>query len=87
MVLKKLNMFRTKKVASHKLLQQSPVTEIHCNVLVEKSSYMCLICLKVHVSTTTYLRNRSALAVDCCVVIHCLEVICKEDQITSVQRE
>ena len=29
------------------------------------------------------LRNRSALAVNCCVIIHCLEVSCKEDQITS----
>ena len=27
------------------------------------------------------LRNRSALAVNCCVIIHCLEVSCKEDQI------
>ena len=33
------------------------------------------------------LRNRSALAVNCCVIIHCLEVSCKEDQITSAQRE
>ena len=33
-----------------------------------------------------YLRNRSALAVNCCVIIHCLEVSCKEDQITSAQR-
>ena len=30
-----------------------------------------------------YFRNRSALAVNCCVIIHCLEVGCKEDQITS----
>ena len=30
-----------------------------------------------------YLRNRSALAVNCCVIIHCLEFSCKEDQITS----
>ena len=29
-----------------------------------------------------YLRNRSALAVSCCVIIHSLEVSC-EDQITS----
>ena len=34
-----------------------------------------------------YLRNRSALAVNCCVIIYCLEVSCKEDQITSAQRE
>ena len=33
------------------------------------------------------LRNRSAPAVNCWVIIHCLEVSCKEDQITSVQRE
>ena len=33
------------------------------------------------------LKKRSALAVNCCAIIHCLEVSCKEDQITSVQRE
>ena len=36
------------------------------------------------------LGNRSALALNCCVIIHCLEVTqvsCKEDQITSAQRE
>ena len=31
------------------------------------------------------LRNRLALAVNCCVIIHCLEVSCKEDQIASAQ--
>ena len=34
-----------------------------------------------------YLRNRSAPTVNCGVIIHCLEVSCKEDQITSAQRE
>ena len=34
-----------------------------------------------------YLRNRSAPAVNCWVINHCLEVNCKEDQITSAQRE
>ena len=34
-----------------------------------------------------YLRNRSALAVNCCIIIHCLDVSCKEDQIMSVQQE
>ena len=34
-----------------------------------------------------YLRNRSALAVICRVIIHCFEVSCKEDKITSVQGE
>ena len=34
-----------------------------------------------------YLRNRSAPAVNCWVIIHCLEVSCKEDQITSAQHE
>ena len=33
------------------------------------------------------LRNRSALEVNCCMITHCLEVSCKEDQITSAQRE
>ena len=39
------------------------------------------------VSPDIWLRNRSALAVNCCIIIHCLEVSCKEDQITSAQRE
>ena len=34
-----------------------------------------------------YLRNRSAPALNCWVIIHCLEVSCKEDQITSAQRD
>ena len=34
-----------------------------------------------------YLRNRSAPAVNCWVIIHCLEVSCEEDQITSAQRK
>ena len=34
-----------------------------------------------------YLRNRSAPAENCWVIIHCLEVSCKEDQITSAQLE
>ena len=34
-----------------------------------------------------YLRNRSALVVNCWVIIHCLEVSCKVDQITSAKRE
>ena len=34
-----------------------------------------------------YSRNRSALKVNCNIIIHCLEVSCKEDQITSAQRE
>ena len=35
----------------------------------------------------SYLRNRSAPAVNCWVIILCLEISCKEDQITSAQRE
>ena len=33
------------------------------------------------------LRNRSALAVNCWVIMHCLEVSCKGDQITSAKCE
>ena len=33
--------------------------------------------------TVVYLRNKPAPAVNCCLIIHCLEVRCKEDQITS----
>ena len=35
----------------------------------------------------SYLRNRSALAVNCWLIIHCLEVSCNGDQITSAKRE
>ena len=42
----------------------------------ELSSKLLMCCLS----------NRSALAVNCCVIIHCLEVNCK-DQITSVQHD
>ena len=40
-------------------------------------SHACCVCL----------RNRSAPSVNFWVIIHCLEVSCKEDQITSAQRE
>ena len=50
----------------------------------EKANY---ISVALAVALSVYLRNRSALAVNCCVIIHCLEVSCKEDQITSAQRE
>ena len=40
-----------------------------------------------HVEINCYVRNRSALAVNCWVIIHCLEVSCKKDQIPSMQRE
>ena len=35
------------------------------------------------VAVVCELRNRPAQAVNCCVIIHCLEVSCKEDQIMS----
>ena len=38
------------------------------------------------VENIEYLRNRSSLAVSCCIIIHCLEVSIKADQITSAQR-
>ena len=40
----------------------------------------------IHHFVTFYLRNRSALAVNCCVIINCLEVSCKEDQIKIAAR-
>ena len=40
-----------------------------------------LVC-RIFITNDTELRNRSALAVNCCIIIHCLEVSCKEDQIT-----
>ena len=45
--------------------------------------YMCAFTLlegpEKRCTFSDYLRNRSALAVNCCVIIHCLEVSCKED--------
>ena len=38
-------------------------------------------------NSTLYFRNRSALAVNCRVIIHCLEVSCKGDQITSAKHQ
>ena len=46
-----------------------------------------LISLKLFYSFKLKLRNRSAPTVNCWVIIHCLEISCKEDQITSAQRE
>ena len=34
-----------------------------------------------YMSFAKYLRYRSALAVTCYIIIHCMEVSCKEDQI------
>ena len=42
-------------------------------------------CLASEVSSVI-IKTRSALAVNCWVIIHCLEVSCKEDQITSATR-
>ena len=42
-------------------------------------SHHAILCM------TLSLRNRSAPAVNCCVIIHCLEASCK-DQITGAQR-
>ena len=49
-------------------------------MLVHLSSYELVL-------TILQLRNRSVLAMNCCVIIHCVEVSCKEDQITSAQHE
>ena len=43
-----------------------------------------ITCLKIQkVQSQECLRNRSAPAVNYCLIIHCLEVSCKEDQIMS----
>ena len=62
-------------------------------LLVCQNVLIPIYCHKSHLmqlfwyDKTRYLRNRSAPAVNCWVIIHCLEDSCKEDQITSVQRE
>ena len=53
----------------------------HCIPLNLLSRFLCFYIWYL------YLSNRYALAVKCSVIIHCLEVICKAEQITSVPRE
>ena len=63
----------------------------HCQWLDNVDMHMFAKLIKIyHVVQELrafYLRNRSALAVNCCIIVHCLDVSCKEDQITSAQRE
>ena len=56
-----------------------------CPFLTDSFISECMIVFTV--SSIGYLRNRSAPAVNCWVIIHCLGYSCKEDQITSAQRE
>ena len=57
------------------------------SILSEKNKYRTDFYLHRLFSSVFDLRNKSALAVNYCVIIHCLEVSYKEDQITSAQRE
>ena len=50
-------------------------------------SYECFFLLLKELIFYFYLRNRSALAVNYWVIIYCLAVSCKGDQITSAKRE
>ena len=52
---------------------------------LEKCRIFLTFCKHKRISERFYLRNRSALAVNCSVIMHCLEVSCQEDQITSTQ--
>ena len=58
---------------------------MHCDILYILFSLNLFV--EVKALQGLCLRNRSAPAVNCWVIIHCLEVSCKEDQITSAQRE
>ena len=60
---------------------------IHLFVIEQQQEYHDVYVVWTAQINIVDLRNRSALSVNCCVIIHCLEVICKEDQITSAQRE
>ena len=59
----------------------------HDRILFAESSVHQIYFEWASISNFRGLRNRSALAVNCCVIIHCLEVSCKEGQTTSAQRE
>ena len=66
-------------------LRPSFVNDNECKI-----SYHCLewdLSIWLKRLKIVQLRNRSALAVNCWVTIHCLEVSCKGDQITSAKRE
>ena len=57
-------------------------------IVLFKCKTIIVICgFIIKILRIQYLRNRSALAVNCWVIIHCLEVTCKEDQIMSPKRE
>ena len=47
----------------------------------------CYKVKRIIISFNCFSEYRSALAVNCLVITHCLEVSCKEDQITSTQCE
>ena len=50
-------------------------------------SYIIFIPTRLYIAENIeYLRNRSSLAVSCCIIIHCFGVSIKADQITSAQR-
>ena len=65
-----------------------PVIVLHIDYTCSVSSSISLTWSLRCVMTTycLYLRNRSAPAVNCWVIIHCLEVSCKEDQVTRALR-
>ena len=66
-----------------------PVIVLHIDYTCSVSSSISMTWSLRCVMTTycLYLRNRSAPAVNCWVIIHCLKVSCKEDQVTSAQWE
>ena len=78
-------------VTQHWTFQQLfNTTRRHCSSLEigQKNPRCCQIdflsfTFKKCTAAVNYLRNRSALAVNCWVIINCLEVSRKEDQITS----
>ena len=75
-------MFFNKVNCSQRMIYFSVVSYFNVSVSSQNA-----ISKTTHLSLCIYLRNRSAPAVNCWVIINFLEVSCKEDQIASAQRE
>ena len=58
---------------------------MHLHIQTKLYTYTCKYTYPyIYTFMNLYLGNRSALASNFCVIIHCLEVSCKEDPITNL---
>ena len=70
-------------ISSHRW-EDTPKADMGISQLLPDNLYAAVV---IGTLMLKCLRNRSALAVNCCIIIHCLMVSCREDQITSAQHQ